>query len=156
MDSYLFLKWLHILGAAVIAGTGAGIAFFMFMACRTGQRQPVAVITRLVVIADWLFTAPAVVLQLVTGLLLMEKLNYSFQSPWFYWALGLFAFTGLCWLPVVGIQYRLRNLANDDGTVFPPVRFKILMRIWVALGIPAFTAVIALFWLMVVKPLPVV
>lgn len=155
MDNYLLLKLLHILSAVVLAGTGSGIAFFMFMAHRSRNLQALAITTRHVVLADWLFTAPAVVLQFGTGLLLMRRLGLSFSSPWFLTALGLFLFIGLCWLPVVVIQYRLRALAKEalhSGELAPA--FSRLMRWWTALGIPAFIAILLLFWLMVFKPLP--
>ena len=157
MDNYLLLKLLHILGAVVLAGTGSGIAFFMFMAHRSGNVQAIAVTTRHVVLADWLFTAPAVLLQFVTGLLLTHRLGFSLTSPWFLSVMGLFVFIGLCWLPVVAIQYRLRKLANealDTGVL--SAAFHQQMRWWTALGIPAFASILLLFWLMVFKPLPLV
>ncbi len=157
MDSYLLLKLIHILSAVVIAGTGAGIAFFMFMASRSNNPQAIYTTTKHVVLGDWIFTAPAVVAQLITGMMLMKKLNYSFSSEWFYWVIGLFILIGICWLPVVRIQYRLRDLAKssvDNNEVSP--EFKKLMRIWTLLGIPAFTAILIIFWLMVFKPFPVI
>ena len=155
MDSYLLLKLLHILSATVLAGTGTGIAFFMFMAHRVGNLQALAVTTRHVVLADWLFTAPAVVVQFTTGVLLMRRMGLSFTSPWFFAAIGLFLFIGLCWLPVVVIQYRLRAVATSalhSGKLDPV--FHRLMYGWTALGVPAFAAIVVLFWLMVFKPLP--
>lgn len=159
MDSYLLLKLIHILSAVVITGTGAGIAFFMFMASRSNNPQAIYTTTKHVVLGDWIFTAPAVVTQLITGILLMIKLNYSFSSEWFYWVLGLFILIGVCWLPVVRIQYRLRELAKASVEADhdqPNPEFKKLMRIWTLLGIPAFTAILIIFWLMVFKPFPVI
>jgi uncharacterized membrane protein len=92
MDNYLLLKMIHILSAVVLMGTGAGIAFFMFMASRTANVAAIAITARHVVLADWLFTAPAVVIQLVSGVLLMLKLGYSFTSTWFLWVIALFIF----------------------------------------------------------------
>ncbi len=157
MENYLLLKLIHILSAVVIAGTGAGIAFFMFMASRSNNPQAIYTTTKHVVLGDWIFTAPAVVTQLITGMMLMKKLNYSLSSEWFYWVIGLFILIGICWLPVVRIQYRLRELAKvsvETNEVSP--EFKKLMRIWTLLGIPAFTAILIIFWLMVFKPFPVV
>ena len=157
MTSYLLLKMLHILSAIVVMGTGAGIAFFMFMANRSANVAAIAVTARHVVLADWLFTAPAVVMQLVTGILLMQTLGYSFSSMWFLTVIGLFVFIGICWLPVVVIQYRLKALADSALTsgVLDP-KFKKMMRIWTALGVPAFIAILAILWLMVFKPLPLI
>jgi uncharacterized membrane protein len=156
MDSYLILKLLHILSAVVLAGTGTGIAFFMFMANRSSNSEAIAVTARHVVLADWLFTAPAVVIQFVTGVLLMLKLGYSFSSPWFLLVISLFCFIGACWIPVVVIQYKLKQLTNDfnAGSEITP-EFKRLMRWWTLLGIPAFAAILVIFVLMVFKPLAV-
>ncbi len=152
LDSYLALKLVHVLCAVVVAGTGAGIAFFMLMASRSASLEAIALTARHVVLADWLFTAPAVVLQFVSGVLLMERLGYSYASAWFLWVISLFCFVGLCWLPVVAIQCRLKALAESalaSGRL--DARFGPLMRAWTLLGIPAFAAVLAIFFLMVFK-----
>lgn len=153
MDSYFLLKFIHILSATVLTGTGIGIAFFMWMVCRSHNAQAIKVVARLVVLADWIFTAPAVVVQFISGVLLMQRLGYSYTSPWFITVLSLFIFIGLCWLPVVYIQYRLRSLAHNDN-VESPAFFR-LMRYWTLLGIPAFSSIIVMFWLMIFKPFAV-
>jgi len=157
LDSYLLLKMIHILSAVVVAGTGTGIAFFMFMANRSSNVAAIAVTARHVVLADWIFTAPAVVLQFVTGVLLMMRLGYSFTSTWFFLVIALFIFIGVCWLPVVVIQHKLKALADSSlntGVLDPG--FKKMMRLWTALGVPAFVSILVIFWLMVFKPFPVV
>jgi uncharacterized membrane protein len=157
LDSYLLLRLIHILSAVVVAGTGTGIAFFMFMANRSANPQAIAVTARHVVLADWLFTAPAVVTQFISGWLLMNKLNWSFTSPWFLTVLALFIFIGACWIPVVLIQYKLKHHAEqaaEQGEI--TLEFRQLMKRWTALGIPAFSAILIIFWLMVFRPLAVV
>lgn len=157
LDNYLLLKMIHILSAVVVAGTGTGIAFFMFMANRSSNVAAIATTARHVVLADWIFTAPAIVVQFVSGILLMMKLGYSFTSTWFFLVIALFLFIGICWIPVVLIQYKLKTLADSSlntGILHP--RFKKMMRLWTALGVPAFIAILVIFWLMVFKPFPVV
>ncbi len=157
MDNYLILKMIHILSAVVVAGTGTGIAFFMFMANRSSNVAAIAVTARNVVLADWVFTAPAIVALFVSGMLLMMRLGYSFTSTWFFLVIALFIFIGICWIPVVLIQYKLKALADlslNTGVLDP--RFKKMMRLWTALGVPAFTSILVIFWLMVFKPFPVV
>jgi len=147
---------IHILSAVVVAGTGTGIAFFMFMANRSSNVAAIAVTARHVVLADWIFTAPAVLLQFVTGVLLMMKLGYSFTSTWFFLVISLFIFIGICWVPVILIQYKLKKLADTSlitGVLDPG--FKKMMRLWTALGVPAFASILLIFWLMVFKPFPV-
>ena len=157
VDSYLIVKFMHIIAAVVVAGTGSGIAFFMLMAYRSGSHQAIKITASHVVLADWIFTLPAVVIQLVSGLWLMTIVGYSFQSIWFISVIALFIFIGICWIPVLAIQYQLRALAQQPTLdLSPRSDFARLMRRWVFLGITAFTALIAIFILMVFKPLPLV
>jgi len=156
MDSYLLLRLIHILSATILAGTGLGIAFFMFMANRTNNPEAIAITARHVVLADWLFTTPAIITQFITGIWLMVRLDYSFTSVWFMMVISIFLFVGACWIPVVIIQYKLKALAElqiTNGVI--DQNFRKLMRLWTLLGIPAFTAVLILFWLMLFRPLPV-
>jgi uncharacterized membrane protein len=137
----------------IVGGTGIGIAFFMFMANRSGNSQSIAVTARHVVLADWVFTTPAIIVQLITGFLLMHKLGYALTAPWFLIVISLFIFIGACWVPVVFIQYRLRDIAQhaQDNTCNP--EYRKLMRLWTQLGVLAFTGIIIMFWLMIYKPL---
>lgn len=150
MSVYDAIKILHILGTVLIFGTGMGTAFFLLMAYRTADVDAIRVTARHVVIADWLFTMPAVVLQPITGALLMHILGIRFDSAWFVAVAGLYVLTGLCWIPVVAIQYRLRDLASAAASYAElPPQFHRLMRWWIVLGIPAFTAVLLIVVLMV-------
>jgi len=148
MNLYLWIKLVHILSATVLFGTGMGTAFFMLKAYLSRNEHAMKVTTNTVVMADWIFTTPAVVIQLATGLWLTEKMNIAYDSSWFVAIISLFALVGCCWIPVVWIQIRIRNLiagGSDRGD------YRKLMRAWVVLGVPAFGAVIAIFYLMVSK-----
>jgi uncharacterized membrane protein len=154
MSDYLVFKLAHIVGASVLLGTGAGIAFFMLMAHRTGDARTVAAVARIVVIADYVFTATAVVAQPITGLLLANNTGYPLTSGWIVLSIGLYLWTGAWWLPVVWMQARMRRLAQaaaDAGEPLPP-RYHQLFRWWFAFGFPAFGAVVAIFWLMIARP----
>ena len=148
------LRWLHVIGAAVLLGTGAGIAFFMMMAHRTRDPAVIAHVAGTVVLADSVFTATAVVLQPITGALLAHEVGWSLTEPWILLSLGLYVLTGAFWLPVVVIQIRLRDLARAaaGGGRALPARYRRLFRIWFACGFPAFAAVLAIFWLMLTRP----
>ncbi len=148
MNLHLWIKLVHILSAAVLFGTGMGTAFFMLKAYLSQNDQAMTITTGTVVIADWVFTTPAVVMQLVTGLWLTSKLNIAFDSSWFIAVISLYALVGLCWIPVVWIQIRIRNLIAEGSA---REDYKNLMRAWVALGVSAFSAVIVIFYLMVSK-----
>lgn len=150
----LILRWLHVIGACVLLGTGAGIAFFMLMAHRSRDPQVIAHTARVVVLADLLFTTTAVVAQPVTGALLAWQLGWDLHEGWIVLSLLLYVLTGLFWLPVVWIQIRLRDYAAtaaQENSALPPA-YDRLFRIWFACGIPAFAAVLAIFWLMLARP----
>lgn len=152
--AYLWVKWLHILSSTLLFGTGLGIAFFFWLAHRRGDARVIAETARTVVIADACFTAPAVVVQFFSGLWLAYRLGLPFELFWLKTALVLFFVIGACWLPVLWLQLRARDLARvaaRDGTPLPPAYHR-TMRWWFWLGWPAFLSVLAIFWLMVLKP----
>ena len=154
MSLYVALKIVHILSGAVLFGTGAGIAFFMLRANATRDAKTVADVGRIVVLADFVFTASAVVVQPISGLGLIHLQGWSLTSPWLLAAYGLYVLIGVCWLPVVWIQLRLRDLARAAaGTGAPlPARYHQLYRWWFALGWPAFAAIVVIAALMIVRP----
>jgi uncharacterized membrane protein len=154
MTTYFILKYLHVVGATVLLGTGAGIAFFMLLAHRSGDIATIAGVARIVVIADFVFTATAVVAQPVTGWLLAREVGYSLGEGWIALSLVLYVVTGAFWLPVVWMQAKMRDLAATalaSGTSLPPAYHR-LFRWWFAFGFPAFTAVVVILWLMIARP----
>lgn len=154
MEWVHLLRWAHILGATVLIGTGAGIAFFMMMAHRTRDARIIAHTAAVVVIADWIFTASAVVLQPVTGALLASAMGWRLSEFWIVASLGLYVLIGAFWLPVVWIQHRMRDLARAaaaSGEALPEAYFR-LCRIWFACGFPAFAAILVIVWLMITRP----
>lgn len=154
MDWIFLLHWLHVIGACVLLGTGAGIAFFMVMAHRTGDAALIAHTARIVVIADWIFTASAVIAQPITGALLAQALGWSWSEGWLVLSLALYMLTGCFWAPVVWMQARMRDLAAEaarSGTPLP-ARYHQLYRAWFLCGFPAFFAVLAIVWLMLARP----
>jgi uncharacterized membrane protein len=154
MLAYLALKFLHVIGAAVLLGTGAGIAFFLLLAHRTGDAATVAGVARIVVVADFLFTATAVVVQPITGALLAWIVGYSLLYGWILLSIALYLLTGAFWLPVVWMQMRMRDLAIEAAREAQPLpaEYHRLFRLWFAFGFPAFAAVLAIFWLMIARP----
>lgn len=151
---YLWLKLIHILSATILFGTGIGSAFYMFMANRRKDIAGIYFATRHVVIADWLFTTPSVLIQLVTGLALTSVLGLPLTEGWVFWSLILYFFAGACWIPVVWMQIKMRDMAKyalDTGTALPD-RYWRFDRWWITLGALAFPAVVAVIGLMVMKP----
>ena len=121
MTLYFVLKYLHVIGGSVLLGTGAGIAFFMLLAHLEGDARIIAGTARIVVIADFVFTATAVVAQPVTGVLLAREMNYSLFEGWIVLSTGLYLLTGLFWLPVVWMQMRMRDLATEAAAGSKPL-----------------------------------
>jgi uncharacterized membrane protein len=151
---YLLVKWLHILSSTVLFGTGLGSAFYMFFASRTRDPRVIATVVRYVVIADWAFTTPTIILQPATGAYLMHLAGFPVTLPWIAWSIVLYLLAGAAWLPVVWMQIRMRDLAvqaRDTATELPP-RYWRLLRAWVTLGVVAFASLVVVFYLMVAKP----
>lgn len=152
--TYLILKYLHVIGAVVLLGTGGGIAFFMLMAHRTGDVAFIAKTAHVVVIADFLFTATAVAVQPVTGFLLMQEVGLTFSEFWLAASVVLYIVAGVFWLPVVWMQIRMRDLAAQAAAEGEPIpdSYHVLYRRWLLFGFPGFGAVMAIIWLMLAKP----
>jgi uncharacterized membrane protein len=151
---YVIVKWLHILSSTLLFGTGLGSAFYMFFASRTRDVRAMAVVVRYVVIADWAFTTPTIILQPLTGFYLVRIAGFPLTSKWIVGSIVLYFVAGACWLPVVWMQMRMRNMAQQaaaSGSALS-VQYWRFMRWWVALGIVAFLALVAVFYLMVAKP----
>jgi uncharacterized membrane protein len=151
---YVIVKWLHILSSTLLFGTGLGSAFYMFFASRTRDVGAIAIVVRYVVIADWAFTTPTIILQPLTGFYLVHIAGFPLTSKWIVASVALYLLAGACWLPVVWMQMRMRDLAREaaaSGSELS-VQYWRFMRWWVALGIVAFLALVAVFYLMVAKP----
>jgi uncharacterized membrane protein len=155
INTIFALKLVHVLGASILFGTGLGIAFFMWMANRSRQPATIAAIAGIVVVADTVFTAVAVIVQPISGALLAWLMGYSLLESWIVAALALYVVVGLCWLPVVVIQIRLRDLARaaQPTSAMLSGEYRRLYAIWFALGWPAFIGVLLIFVLMIWKPI---
>ena len=154
MSEYLVLKWIHVLSSTILFGTGIGSAYYMFLASRHRDPRVAHWVVRHVVVADWVFTTTAIIVQPVTGFWLAKIAGYSLTSAWLLGSIVLYLVAGACWLPVVWIQYQMRDMARvavEQGTSLPD-RYTRLHRSWVALGIPAFAALVVVFYLRVAKP----
>ena len=154
MTWLLLTKWLHIVSSTVLFGTGAGIAFFFVRAQRSREPKIMAAVSREVVLADMIFTATAVVLQPVTGVALARMEGYPLSTPWLVLSFALYGLAGCCWLPVIWLQIKMRDLAigavEDD--LPRSAAYRRYYRWWLTLGCPAFIGVMVIFYLMVAKP----
>jgi uncharacterized membrane protein len=153
--SYVVVKWAHILSSTLLFGTGLGSAFYMFFASRTRDVRATAIVVRYVVIADWAFTTPTIILQPLTGFYLIHLAGFPVNAAWIVWSIVLYLLAGACWLPVVWMQIRMRDMAADAvrNSTELPAKYWSYLRAWVALGIVAFLALVAVFYLMVAKPM---
>jgi uncharacterized membrane protein len=154
MNTYLLLKWAHILSSVLLVGTGFGSAFYLYFIHRTRNLHAIAEVSRLVVRADFWFTTPAIIVQPLTGYAMMSMSSYSFSQTWLLWTVGLYLLAGLCWLPVVWLQLRMADMAEyavETDTALPNGYWQ-YARYWEWLGYPAFIAMLGVYWLMVFKP----
>ena len=151
---YTVVKWLHILSSTLLFGTGLGSAYYMFFASRTRDATLIAHVVRYVVIADWLFTTTTIVFQPLSGWYLAHLAGFPLTTRWIVYSFALYFLAGACWLPVVWLQMRMRDMARlaaARNESLPADYFRML-GIWTALGVPAFLALVIVFYLMVAKP----
>ena len=151
--TYLLIKYIHLISMVLLFGTGLGSAFYKWMADRSGELSHIAVTNRHVVLADWLFTTPTIIIQPLTGLWMVYLANIPLTTPWIYISLALYVFAGLCWLPVVWMQIRMRDMATkaaETQTELPKLYWH-YARLWFWLGVPAFIAMMLVVFLMVFK-----
>ena len=154
MSTYLILKWLHILSATILFGTGIGIAYFKWITDRSGDVRAIRLSAERTVLADWIFTTPAVIVQPISGLALAHLAGFPIFTGWIACSIVLYVIAGCCWLPVVWLQIRMRTLARaaDDAHTALPLLYWRYARLWFWLGVPAFLALLVVYWLMVAKP----
>jgi len=154
MDSYAIVKTVHIISATVLFGTGLGIAFFFLCAQKNKNLAVRLFAANTTVIADFIFTLPAIIIQPVTGIWLVTNSGYHLDETWLKVTYALYVIAGLCWIPVVWIQIKLRDMLRisvASGKALPR-RYDKLFRTWFLLGLPAFGGLIVVFFLMVLKP----
>jgi uncharacterized membrane protein len=150
---YLLVKWLHILSSTFLFGTGVGSAFYLFVISRSRNVNAIIAITRYVVIADWLFTATTAIFQPLSGFWLLHIMGIPISTLWVKWSIALYVLAIACWLPVVWIQIRLREIARASaGLNALPKSYWRYFKCWIALGVPALLSFLAIFYLMVAKP----
>jgi len=152
----IFVKYLHVLSSTLLFGTGIGTAFYLFFISWTRDARVVATVARYVVTADWIFTATTIVFQPLSGFYLAHRMGVHWTTPWIYWSTVLFVIAALCWLPVVWLQMRLRDIAveaAEAGTELPP-RYAATLAWWAALGVPALVSFLAIFYMMVSRRVP--
>ena len=154
MNSYFVLKATHIVSSTLLFGTGLGTAFFKWAVDRSGNVSAIRVVSEKVVLADWLFTTPAIVVQAGTGIALARLLGFPLLQGWLLDAIMLYCVAGACWIPVVGLQTRMRDLARVAERKGERLgeNYWVLARWWFWLGVPAFASVLMVFWLMVSRP----
>ncbi|MDH7452708.1 DUF2269 domain-containing protein [Luteimonas composti] len=152
----ILVKYLHVLSSTLLFGTGIGTAFYLFFVSWTRDARVVAPVARLVVAADWIFTATTIVFQPLSGFYLAHRMGLHWTTPWIFWSTVLFVIAALCWLPVVWLQIRLRDIAVDaaqDGRELPPA-YASHLGAWAALGVPALVSFLAIFYMMVSRQVP--
>lgn len=154
MDSYLLVKWVHVLSSTILFGFGAGTAWYFWNAHLTRDPATIAGVGRMVVRADWIFTGTSGIVQPASGVMLVHLGGYSLTESWLIATYGLYALAFLCWVPVVWLQIRAQRLAQAAMETGEPLgrEYRQAIRLWFALGWPAFLGLLGVYWLMIAKP----
>ena len=154
MNYYLLIKCLHIISSVLLVGTGFGSAFYLYFVNRSKNLYAIAEVSRLVVLADWCFTTPAVIIQPLSGLLLLHLSGWDLRTTWIQISIALYLIAGICWLPVVWLQIEMRKMATAALRSQSQLgeRYWRFAKYWERLGYPAFIAMVGTYYLMVNKP----
>ena len=152
-DSYFVLKYLHIISAMLMVGTGFGSALYVFFSNRFGNLASQYFTNRMVVFCDWTITTPAVIIQPITGLMLGERMGMSLTSDWFINVYILYFTIGIAWLPVVWLQIQMKKMTDRAYLNNEPLdlRYKRYQYYWEGLGYIGFTGSVLIFYIMVTK-----
>ena len=152
---YEVLKITHILSACVLFGTGFGTALYMLFVNLQSDLDLIARATRQVVFADWVFTGTSGVVQALTGFAMVALKGYALSHVWVLGAIVGYGIAGACWVPVVWLQLRCAQIAEQCLSARSPLtqQYRRYFRTWCLLGIPAFAALVVVFYLMTAGPL---
>ena len=152
---YTTLLFLHISSVILLLGIGGGSAFYKFMADRSENLEVILHTNKMVVFADWIFTTPSAIIQPITGVMLMNLMGYSWQTPWLLLAMILYVFSGVLWLVAVYLQIQMKNMAEEakEKSTLLGNAYKKLVNYWLILGVFSFGAMGGVFYLMVYRPL---
>ncbi|MBL4735110.1 MAG: DUF2269 domain-containing protein [Flavobacteriales bacterium] len=146
---YHILKLIHIVSATLMIGAGIGSAFYLFLSYKRYQASTLKDVLKLVVMADSVFTAPSIIIQFITGLMLSNMLSLT-STDWFLIVMGVSGLILVMWLRAAFLQIKLRKILEKENEITP--EFHYLMKVWFYLGVPSFLGALYLYYLMVYKP----
>jgi uncharacterized membrane protein len=152
--NYLWLKYIHIVSSTILFGTGIGTAAVMLYGYYRKNLQAMVIINQYVVFVDWIFTGTSGFIQPVSGLWMVYLAGFSFKSRWIMGSLLGYSVAGLCWFFVVYLQIKIRNLSMDALKTGQPLpsSYAVYFKYWMGLGFIAFSSLLLVFYLMVMKP----
>ena len=150
---YNTLITLHIISVILLLGVGGGSAFYKFMSDRSGNLEVIVHTNKMVVLADWLFTTPSVLLQPITGLMLANLMGYSFDELWLLLSVTLYVFSTLLWLVAVWLQIKMKKMARSavEQKVNLGEAYAKLVNYWIWLGVFSAFSMGTVFYLMIYK-----
>ncbi len=155
MQTYLWLKTLHLLGVVMFLGNIIITGWWKFMADRTRNPQIIAFAQHQVTLTDYVFTAGGAALLLAAGWgnAALHGMDI-FSMRWLSWGFWLFNISGLIWVAVlIPIQIRQARMARQfaQGSSIPETYWKLGKRWYVWGSIATVLPMLNLYW-MVFKP----
>lgn len=145
---------LHVLGVLLMVGNIITAAFWKSRADRTGNPQIMHNAAKNVMVADYIFTIPGLVLIVLSGGMMTGGLGYSLTGlNWLTLSLGLFAVSGLIWLFIlIPMQSKMIRLSADGiekGNV--SAAYRRASRNWTVYGTIATLLPLGILYLMISK-----
>ncbi len=147
---YLLLKWVHILAA--ITALGANITYGLWISRAAKDPQALPFVLHTVRILDSRIANPAYALLLVTGIALVIVAPWPWTTPWILVSLILYVTAFLLGILVYAPAFR-RQIALAESPAGPgSPEYAAAARRSNILGIVVTLIVVAIVYLMVVKP----
>jgi uncharacterized membrane protein len=152
---YQTLVYAHILGVILLAGNITITAFWKVLADMSREVKLIAFANRAVIIADWLFTLPGIILTLGGGVSISVMGQWPlFEVSWLSWSVFWFVVAGILWMvfliPLQIRQHRAAKLFLESGDI--PLTYWRDARAWITIGLIATVPLLIILYLMVVKP----
>lgn len=151
---YQTLVYAHILGVILLAGNITITAFWKVLADMSKEVTLIAFANRAVIIADWIFTLPGIVLTLAGGIGISVMGGWPLlEVSWLSWSVFWFVVAGILWMvflvPLQIRQNRAAKLFVETGVI--PDSYWRDARLWITIGLIATVPLLIILYLMVVK-----
>lgn len=152
---YIHAKFVHILAVTLFFANAVIGTIWETRSLLNGNPEIVRYTYRTVVWLDAVFTAPLILISVLSGLMLATILGGVSTIGWISNALFLFLFSGAVWITAdIPTQYRINRLFLTVDRDCPKLPAPLVKLLWLRMAISAAGTLplLVIFYLMIHKP----